>query len=86
MSPTAPASAAARIPREDFQYLQALEDAMCYRVARAAAPCASCDAAAPARCDDHGRDAELIGEYDAAAERCAARIQAATRGSASSPS
>lgn len=68
-----------RIPREDFQYLQALEDAISYRVARAAVSCAACAATAPEKCEDHDRDLELIGEYQAASTLCSERIEAATR-------
>src|ERR1700683_2614879 len=66
------------IPRDDFRYLQALEDAITYRVARAGAPCADCDGSASGRCDDHDRDLELIGEYQAASLLCTERIAAAT--------
>ena len=47
-----------------FQRLQAFEDAVAYRRARADAPCPDCGPAASGRrCDDHGRDLDLIDEY-----------------------
>jgi hypothetical protein len=47
-----------------FQRLQAFEDAVAYRRARAGAPCPDCGPAASGRrCDDHGRDLDLIDEY-----------------------
>ncbi|GEM_PF-1012214 len=55
-----------------FQRLQALEDAIKFRRARAAEPCPDCDATADGRCDDHARDLDLIGEYEAAARRLGA--------------
>ena len=63
---------AAPTPRDRFQRLQALEDALRYRRARAAEPCADCDLAPDGRCDDHGRDLDLIGEYEQAARRLGA--------------
>ena len=54
--------------RGRFQRLQALEDAIAYRRARATAPCPHCALATPGRkCDDHARDLELIAEYQASA-------------------
>ena len=47
-----------------FQRLQAFEDAVAYRRARVDAPCPDCGpAASGGRCDDHGRDLDLIDEY-----------------------
>ena len=63
---------AASTSRDRFQRLQALEDAIKYRRARAAEPCGSCDAEPDGRCDDHGRDIDLIGEYEQAARRLCA--------------
>src|ERR1017187_7594851 len=63
---------AAPTPRDRFQRLQALEDAIKYRHARACEPCSSCDAVPDSRCDDHGRDVDLIGEYEQAASRLCA--------------
>ncbi len=63
---------------ERFQRLQSLDDAIRYRLARVAAPCAACDRAAGGRCEDHGRDVGLIAEYRRTAERlCAAQDEAA---------
>jgi len=63
---------AAPTPRDRFQRLQALEDALKYRRARAAEPCSDCDTVPDGRCDDHGRDLDLIGEYEQAARRLGA--------------
>jgi hypothetical protein len=68
--------AAGSVPKDEFQFLQALDDAISYRTARAAEPCADCHAAAGGKCDDHGRDVDLIGEYRAASRRCGERIRA----------
>jgi hypothetical protein len=54
------------VARGWFQYLQALEDAIAYRRARAAAPCPDCMASGPA-CDDHACDLHLIAGYQQAA-------------------
>ncbi len=61
-----------------FQRLQALEDALKYRRARATAPCEDCAAAPVGRCDDHGRDVDLIGEYEQAACRLITELGAMT--------
>jgi hypothetical protein len=51
-----------------LQRLQALEDAIAYRRARIAVPCAGCRAAgAGNRCDDHACDLDLIAGYQRAA-------------------
>jgi hypothetical protein len=63
------------LERRLFQRLQALEDAIAYRQARAAAPCPVC-AAAPGQCDDHGRDLALIGAYQRTHRQTAARLRA----------
>ena len=52
-------------PRDRIQRLQALPDAIRYRRARAGEECAGCEPGRP--CDDHGRDLDLIGEYQQAA-------------------
>jgi len=49
-------------------WLQAFEDAIKFRHARASAPCSDCGTA-PGRCDDHGRDLELITEYQRTARQ-----------------
>jgi len=54
-----------------LQQMQALEDAICWRTGRLAAPCSDCAAAPGGRCDDHGRDADLIAEYEQAVHRLA---------------
>jgi len=55
-----------------FQRLQALEDAIKFRRARAAEPCGDCATAPGGRCEDHGRDLDLISEYEHAARRLGA--------------
>lgn len=50
------------IERGWFQQLQALEDAIAYRRARAAAPCPDCTASSHT-CDDHACDLQLIAAY-----------------------
>lgn len=57
-------------PRDRIQRLQALQDAIRYRHGRAAEECADCDPGRP--CDDHGRDLDLIGEYQQAARKLGA--------------
>jgi hypothetical protein len=69
---TAPVTMAAAQPaavRERCQHLQALEDAIRFRRARAGAACGDCQRAQDGRCDDHGRDAGLISEYERTARR-----------------
>lgn len=51
------------------QQLQALEDAIKWRRARAASPCADCQAMPGGQCADHGRDAGLIADYERTARR-----------------
>jgi hypothetical protein len=50
------------VPQGCFQHLQALEDAIAYRRARAAAPCPDCTAS-ERKCDDHACDLHLIAAY-----------------------
>jgi hypothetical protein len=50
------------IERGWFQRLQALEDAIAYRRARAAAPCPDCTPSGRT-CDDHTCDLHLIAAY-----------------------
>jgi hypothetical protein len=61
-----PRSDSGVVPRGWFQQLQALEDAIAYRRARAAAPCPDCTADGR-RCDDHACDLHLIADYQQAA-------------------
>ena len=50
--------------RHRFRELQILEDAVNFRLARLAAPCAQCKrAAADSRCDDHAIDVALVAGY-----------------------
>ncbi len=62
-----------------FQHLQALEDAIAYRRARASAPCPDCTADGR-RCDDHTCDLQLIAAYQqtaiAAIGEVSARVHA----------
>lgn len=52
-----------------FRELQALEDAVNYRLARLVVPCVRCQsAAAGGRCDEHACDVALIAGYLRAAE------------------
>jgi hypothetical protein len=51
------------------QHLQALEDAIKWRRARTAAPCPDCQATPDGKCDDHGRDADLIADYERTARQ-----------------
>ena len=60
---TLPATPGGTTIRRLIHYLQALEDAVDYRRARASEPCQDCDAAPEDRCEDHDRDVDLIGEY-----------------------
>jgi hypothetical protein len=73
------------VPRDDFRYLQALEDAVAYRTARVSGPCGDCDRAGGGRCEDHGRDVDLISEYQVAARACGYRIEAGTNAQAARP-
>jgi hypothetical protein len=57
------------VPRRSVQHLQALEDALKYRRARSSEPCVGCDTAPDGRCEDHGRDLDLISVYEQTARR-----------------
>jgi hypothetical protein len=57
-----------------FQHLQALEDAIRYRRARADQPCENCAATNQDRCDDHGRDLDLAGEYERTLHELSGRV------------
>ncbi len=51
--------------RARFQHLQAVEDAIAYRRARVAAPCADCgQVPGGGRCDDHACDLDLMAAYE----------------------
>jgi hypothetical protein len=63
------------IERRLFQRMQALEDAVAYRLTRVAAPCPDCQPAPGPRCDDHGRDLGLIGEYQRTIRETAGYLQ-----------
>jgi hypothetical protein len=55
--------------RERCQHLQALEDAIRFRRARASAACDDCQRAPDGQCDDHARDTGLISEYERTARQ-----------------
>ena len=58
-----------------FRELQALEDAINYRMARLAVPCARCQLAeAGGRCDEHACDVALIAGYLQAAQATMAAL------------
>ena len=59
--------------RERIHRLQALEDAIRYRRARVDGSCAGCGTAPGGRCEDHGRDVDLIAEYQQSARSLGAR-------------
>ncbi len=50
-----------------FHQLQTLEDAIRYRLGRAAEPCVDCEPDRP--CDDHACDLRLISAYERRARR-----------------
>ena len=64
------------------QQLQALEDAIKWRRARADVPCGACQKAQDGKCDDHGRDVDLIVEYELTARQL---LQTALRPLSSDP-
>jgi hypothetical protein len=49
--------------QDQFRHLQALDDALAFRLARVAIPCPDCDKAAEGKCDDHAVDLVLIELY-----------------------
>jgi hypothetical protein len=59
--------------RACFLRLQALEDAIAYRLARLAAPCPGCG---PQHCDDHAVDVTLIAAYREATHQTALVLHA----------
>jgi hypothetical protein len=65
----APYRAVGVLDRGRYMRVQALEDAIDFRAARAAAPCRDCDAAPGRRCDDHAGDLAMIAWYRAAIRR-----------------
>jgi hypothetical protein len=65
----APYRAVGVLDRGRYLRVQALEDAIGFRAARAAAACRECDAAPGRRCDDHAGDLAMIAWYRAAIER-----------------
>jgi hypothetical protein len=65
----APYRAVGVLDRGRYLRVQALEDAIGFRAARAAAPCQDCDVATGRRCDDHAGDLAMIAWYRAAIQR-----------------
>ena len=66
--------------RHRFRELQALEDAVNYRLARLMAPCPQCGPGpAGSRCDEHACDVDLIAGYLEAAQSTMADLARATR-------
>ena len=49
--------------RHRFRELQALEDAVNFRLARLMAPCPRCELVADGRCDEHACDVALVAGY-----------------------
>jgi len=65
--------------RHRFRELQALEDAVNYRLARLMVPCAQCELRpAGDRCDEHACDVALIAGYLEAAQATMAALSAVT--------
>ncbi len=66
--------------RHRFRELQALEDAVNYRLARLMAPCLECGPGqAGNRCDEHACDVDLIAGYLEAAQSIMAELSRAAR-------
>jgi hypothetical protein len=59
-----PTVAAPPADRKMFRQLQAIEDAIAFRAARARACCHDCDQAAEGICDDHACDVTLVAGYE----------------------
>jgi hypothetical protein len=79
---TTPAVRVARPPGRprSLAHLQALDDAIRFRVARLKAPCRSCRPAVP--CDAHGRDLGLLEAYHQMASAAVADLESARIGAA----
>ena len=77
------ASGAAALPaavgHNLLRQLQALEDAIVLRRARAGAYCCDCDESPGGRCDDHACDLRLIAGYEQDARALSATIQLGPR-------
>jgi hypothetical protein len=72
--------------RRWFRRMQAFEDAIPYRRARAADSCTDCAVAEPGqKCDDHARDLELIDEYADEVERSVRALDAYAADSSARP-
>ena len=63
--------------RHRFRELQALEDAVNYRLARLMAPCPLCHPGPDGRCDEHACDVALIAGYLEAAQATMAELSRA---------
>jgi hypothetical protein len=67
--------------RHRYRELQALEDAVNFRLARLMAPCSRCEpVAVGARCDEHACDVALIAGYLEAAHATMAVLSRLTEG------
>lgn len=66
--------------RHRFRELQALEDAVNYRLARLMAACLKCELDARGRCDEHACDVALIAGYLEAAHTTMDELSRATGG------
>jgi hypothetical protein len=64
--------------RHRYRELQALEDAVNFRLARLMAPCPRCEPVAGARCDEHACDVALIAGYLKAAHATMAVLSRAS--------
>ena len=60
--------------RRLFRMVQALQDAIVFRRARAGAYCYECDQAPGGRCEDHACDLDLVASYEQDARAISAAI------------
>jgi hypothetical protein len=61
--------------RRKLRQMQALEDAIRFRRARAGQACRACGGAGESRCEDHGRDIDLISEYEIALRQLSEAVE-----------
>lgn len=66
--------------RHKYRELQALEDAVNYRLARLMVPCRKCELDARGRCDEHACDVALIAGYLEAAHAVMEELSCSTGG------
>lgn len=67
--------------RAQFQHLQALDDAIEFRQARAAAACPDCGPDDESRCDEHACDLALVAAYGRTASEIIGCLKAEIRAS-----